>query len=296
MWDYDSIYWDIYFDSIYLILKDNTQKDDLKVNINGYGLAEINLDISFIVGPNNYFESIKNHFFNKYKDICTETFLSNTNFRYIECDNNDLFNISSFPNVYFEHKELETIFNLTYEDLFILDKTKNKYLFLVFNNRFTNNWVFGNIFLRKYQFTFDVDSKTIGYYKSMNYHQNYNSDDSNDNEDKKDDKEDKKDDDNNNEQQKNEENDKNENNKDNNGNNKNNLMMMIIIGLLFVICCISFIFIGMYIEKKCNRRKKRINELEDENSDYNYIEYNNNLMDDSNKKSKEKNSNEYNIN
>ena len=75
--------------------------------------------------------------------------MDDTNFRYIECDNNGFFNISSFPDIYFEHKEFETIFNLTYEDLFMLDKSKNKYIFLVFNNRYTDNWVFGNLFLKK---------------------------------------------------------------------------------------------------------------------------------------------------
>ena len=145
-------------------------------------------------------------------------------FRYIECDKNDNFNISSFPDIYFENKELETIFNLTYEDLFILDETKNKYIFLVFNNRHTNHWVFGNVFLRKYQFTFNVDSKTIGYYKSMN---NYPNDNNNDNQNDDNKKDENKDDDNKDDNNENTNDDKKkdnnkEANKDNNGNNSIN--------------------------------------------------------------------------
>jgi hypothetical protein len=134
VWDFDYIYWDLYYNSVYLILK-GSENNDSKIIIHDYEISEINLDISFIVGPNYFFSSIKKYFFDKYKDNCIEKVLDDTLFRYIECDNNGLFNVSSFPDIYFEHKEFETTFNLTYKDLFILDESTDKYLFLVFNNK-----------------------------------------------------------------------------------------------------------------------------------------------------------------
>ncbi len=153
-----------------------------------------------------------------------------------------MFNISSFPDIYFEHKELETIFNLTYKDLFILDETNNKYIFLIINNKYASSWVLGNIFLKKYQLTFNVDSKTFGYYKSMNYY-NKNKDIKADNNKYK------------------------SNEKNNNDNHI--VIMIIIIGLLIIICSVLSFVLGMYIQKICNKRKKRINELEDINNDIN---------------------------
>ena len=162
--DFSGLHWDFHFDSIYFQLKNNT-----KIKIPGYTSAEINPDIGFIVSTSSYFNEINQAFFNNYKEICKEkTMTINRFFTYIECDKNENFNMESFPNLYFEHKGLETIFNLTYEDLFILDETSNKYIFLILKSRLADDWVLGTIFLRKYQFTFNVDSKTIGYYKSMN--------------------------------------------------------------------------------------------------------------------------------
>jgi hypothetical protein len=234
----DSIYWDIYFDSIYFVLKGNEKNDSSKINIPGTGLSEINLDVTFIVAPIYYFRTIKEYFFDKYKKICTEKFMPDNIFRYIECDNSDSFNISSFPDIFFEHKEFETIFNLTYEDLFKLDEDKNKYIFLIFNNRITNDWVFGNLFLRKYQFVFNTDSKTIGYYKSMNYA--YDNKINNNDNDKHNDK-------------------------------HNEIIKYIFIGILILISSILLVLIGMYIQKKyCNDKKKaKANELEDDES-FNY--------------------------
>ena len=44
---------------------------------------------------------------------------------------------------------------------------------MIFNRRFFSGWVFGSIFLKKYQLIFNEDLKTIGYYKSFNnYYEN----------------------------------------------------------------------------------------------------------------------------
>ena len=312
--DFGGLHWDFYFDSIYFQLENNT-----KIKVPGYTLAEINPDIGFIISTSGYFNEIKQNFFNNFKEICKEkTMVINRLFKYIECDKNEIFTIESFPNLYFEHKGLETIFNLTYEDLFILDETSNKYIFLILNSRVADDWILGTIFLRKYQLTFNVDSKTIGYYKSINIYKRDDTDiddDSSDKIDKKEkenekgknekeiEKENEKQDEKEKEKEKEKENGKNEEHKkeekekNEENDNKNNIgtWTYIIFGILIFIFSIIFLMIGMLIQNKFmkNRRKKRFNELEDENNNF-YDEKNNNLIDTTIKnKTKDMNKDEY---
>jgi hypothetical protein len=233
----ESAYWNINFDSIYIILKD--YENYQKIPVYGKYLTKIDPDTGFIISPNEFFSSITTSFFNKYYNYCDEKYIDNSNkLKYIECDNNDMFNISSFPDIIFEYKEFETTFNFTYKDLFVLDETNNKYIFLIINDRYSNIYVIGNLFLRKYQLIFNVDSKTIGYYKTMNNDNNK------------------------------------DNNKDNNdsitneSSNNHNTMMIIFIVILVIISSMLSIFLGMYIQRTYCKRKARINELEDVNSDY----------------------------
>ena len=223
-----SLYKDIEFNSIYLKTKKNkNDKKEQKIKIHGFYITEINPDIEFIVGTSYFFSLIKDIFFINYEDICIEKFLENSKFRYIECDKDGKFKVSSFPDIYFENKEFGAVFTLTYEDLFIYDETNNKYIFLILNDRSIPTWIFGSIFLRKYQLVFEAESKTIGYYKSMTKYlklkkdenlldiknKNYNKKD--DNKDKKIDKKNKEDENNKKEDYKNKNDDReNENEKD----------------------------------------------------------------------------------
>ena len=269
--DFDGIYWGIFFNDIYMKTKNNeiNNNTDIKEKIYGNREADINPDLGFIAGPNEFFSLIHKNFFNKYKKICKEKQVNNTLFKYIECEKNSTLNISSFPDIFFESKSLETTFNLTYKDLFIFDKINNKYIFLIMNNRYVSRWIFGSIFLRKYQFVFNPDSKTIGYYKSMNdYKNNFIDENKYKNIDIIQNK-------------KIEENNitninQNINAKKENENIKQ-YIIYLIIGILFVIFSILFIFLGIFIQRKClnYRRRKRVNELEDVDND---MEKNNNLI------------------
>lgn len=265
--DFNGLFWDIFFNSIYLETKDNGRNE--KIKINGNHNAEINPNIGFIIATNEFFRTINQNFFNQYKDICIEKNINNTNFQYIECNKSDIFNISSFPNIYLKSLAFETIFNLTYKDLFIFDEINNKYIFCIINSRYVSNWILGAIFLRKYQFTFNVDSKTFGYYKSMNDKKNTNFD-NNDNNNELNKKENQND----------EERNKNQDKIIINGNNDNKkeYIIYILIGILFIIFSFLFILLGIFIQRKClnYRRKKRVNELEDEVNDIDKI--NNNLI------------------
>ena len=226
--------WDIQFSNIYFMYHENKNNNQTsqKKNINLNGRTKLIPDAGFIFVPKEFNYIIKKNFFEKYfnESICRTNGINNTFYGYTECDANDKFEISSFPDVCFEHKEFETTFNLTYKDLFIYDKNKNKYLFLMLTDKYLSGWIFGSIFLRKYQFIFNQDSKTIGYYKSMNNF--YDETTKNENIEKKD-----------------------------------GIVKYIIIVILFLISSLLLIFFGMLIQKKCfNKNKKsKAHELEDEN-------------------------------
>lgn len=267
MYQIDGLHWDINFTSIYSYFNNNNSK----TMIPDKTFAEINPNNGYIFTTSSYFKLIKKNFFDNYKDICKEKNLVDNYYKYIECNKDDSFDIESFPSIYFEHKIFETIFNLTYKDLFVFDEANNKYIFLILHSRLSNNWIFGSVFLKKYQFTFNVDSRTIGYYKSMN---DYKRDDSKEkNNNSNDDNEKGKDSKENDNQKDNPQkgNDDNKNiNENNNNKEKSQMTLYIIIGILFFIFCVLFLIFGMYIQKKCinNKRKKRYNELEDENFDF----------------------------
>jgi len=210
--------------------------------------------------PKEFNYMIRKRFFEEYfeKNICTIEGINNTIYGYIECDNDGLFKLSSFPDICFEHKKFETTFNFTYKDLFVYDKNRNKYIFLMLSDKFLSGWIFGSIFLKKYQLIFNQDSKTIGYYKSMNYVY----------------------DDKNNIKNNNNDNTDNNNNTDNNENN-DRIIKFIILTILLVISSVLLILIGMYIQNKyCNKKKKiKANELTEESFSY---------EDENNNKNKEK--------
>ena len=227
------INWDIEFNSIYFLLKGTDNEINSKINIQENKKAEIIPEFGFMIAPNNFFESIKNNFFQKYlrQNICFEKKINIYYYNYIECNYTSQFKVSSFPNIGFEHIGFETIFNFTYKDLFIVDKINRKYIFLIFNKEYYPNWVLGGIFLRKYQFVFNEDLKTIGYYKANNNYYN------------------------------------NDNNKDsiNHKINKDGFFKYILIVILIIFLSFLLIIIGMFCQKNLfnKNRKIRANELED---------------------------------
>ena len=159
-------YYDLLFNNIYITERDENGQNII-IYIEGIKEAELLPDRNFIVAPEQFFITIKNELFNGYflNDCCREKVVGNFYF-YIECDNDEKkFLVQSFPDLYFEHRNLSTIFNLTYKDLFIIDPKTNKYIFLIFSYQYNSEtWKLGTPFLRKYQFVFNEETKTIGYY------------------------------------------------------------------------------------------------------------------------------------
>jgi hypothetical protein len=77
--------------------------------------------------------------------------------------------IDNFPSINFYIKEFNETFILTKEDLFT-EYNKMYYLNIFFLDYDENvpYWILGNIFLKKYQFIFNFERRTIGYYSRIN--------------------------------------------------------------------------------------------------------------------------------
>ena len=85
--------------------------------------------------------------------------------------------LKAFPKLVFKIDDFNEEFEFTYKDLFKPVYDNKYYLFLFFTEIFKkplNNiyqpkdypWTLGRIFLKKYQFVFDSINKKVGYYKN----------------------------------------------------------------------------------------------------------------------------------
>ena len=194
---------------------------------------ELNPLFELIVGTNNYKKNITNDFFNNYieKGICT--IKEYKGFHVIECDQAKFKkkDINKCPGIYFSNVKASHIFELDSEELFI--NINNKWYFkIVFpiEDLDTERWILGRIFMRKYPVKFAPFSSMIGFYIIPN-EGNTNK------EDKKDNKK---------------------------GNNSKTVVYIIIIVIALI-----FTAVGLFLGKQIfYPRKKRANELLDDNYEY----------------------------
>lgn len=85
--------------------------------------------------------------------------------QYYICDEH--IDLKGFKDLSFYNKEISFNFTFSAQDLFF--KVKNKLVFAIRFNDYEiemRSWIFGSVFLRKYNLEFDIDSKTIGFYFS----------------------------------------------------------------------------------------------------------------------------------
>ena len=221
--------------------------DDVYVPINetlnyniSYNEVFFNLDLGLIICPVDYFNFIKSYFFKDYlnKSICTlESMSKNLNNYYmIVCNDDKAFSLKSFPSLHFHHFELNKTFILDYNDLFY--HKNNKYYFLIIYSSFSSSyWKLGKPFLKKYQITLDLDSKKIYFYDKT---KKGNDDGSDGNTGKK-------------------------------TTNSLDLKDILLISFCSILCiCLIVVFIKLM---KRNR-KKRANELKDDDYEYKGIDAN----------------------
>ena len=162
-------YWDILFDEIYF----NESQYNKKYNNIKYKQVELLGNMQLSIGTDEYLEFIHNNFFDKYIElkICErKTILDFTDYIYYICKKSNEFNITEFPTLYFELKDINFNFSLNYNDVFFVHD-EFIYFGIIFDSffklKFNQRWKLGSALFKKYLFVFNQDSKTIGFYNNI---------------------------------------------------------------------------------------------------------------------------------
>jgi hypothetical protein len=162
------------------------------------------------------------------------------NFFYCNVDVENIL-IQNLSGIKFYSDDFDFTFELTKDELYY-KKGKYIYLTVLYFDHLYNDWIVGQMFTSKYNFVFNTDTGEIGFYKKVNniIHHNDKSDGNSDN---------------------------NENSLIN-GDNKVKILTIIIIvsSCLLIIGIIIGIVIGIKFLK--NKRKKRADELIDDEYEY----------------------------
>ena len=168
MWDGKYINFTLHFKNVFFFLNNNNiDENKIYVNTTESDKASIDFEIGLIKCPFQYYTLIKSLFFQQYitTNACKETTISG-GFYGILCDKNKL-NAKDF------YEKFPTIYfeHLDFNYTFTLDSNdlfieKDGFLYfgLVSQNEKLNNWRFGQPFLKKYRLVFNHDRKSIGYY------------------------------------------------------------------------------------------------------------------------------------
>ena len=240
----------------------NKSLNDAKLYTSSEDRSIMAFDMDIILCPKFYYFAINKTYFGNHTDECKIQFTQKKLAIFV-CNKD--FNTESFPSIYFYHRDYNYTFILTHKELFKVIGDK-KYFLLVYDLFRPTFWMFGKIFLEKYLFNYDMENKLIGFYRKINTENNKKEEDNNNNKDE-------------------------ENNKNKNEDNKNNnllLINLIWIGVVLIIGIASF-FIGKYLCTKI--RKKRANELDDDNYDYQINEENSEKDNNNGEEKKDNNNN-----
>ena len=243
---YSNDEYEIFFNDI--IISDNINNQNISFN-GTYTYLSFNLRV--IIGSKEYKQEIDNAFFNKLvlENICqidNITFNSSQSYYIYNCDA-DKINLNLFPKLIFVSKSLLYNFEFSYSDLFT--KINSRYYFLIIfksNNirKVKDIWILGQTFYKRYTYTINTDARIIGFY---NPNLPIDEDDLIDDEKKTN-------------NTKIEQNNKEE--------NSNNVKRIIFIVLLIVVIVVLLIFAFILGTKMKKDKKKRANELKDDNYEY----------------------------
>ena len=168
------IAWKINIDSMSILKKyyENTDKKELGLSCDYIKSISIEFGSYMMFAPKKLFDQLKELYFDKlfdngicdYKKIKTEEDKKII----IYCDKK-LFEVKDqmdFPSIFFNIQGLGGTFELSYKDVFITQKDK-VYLMIAFSSKqIVDNIKLGQIFLYKYQFTFDYENREIGVYRN----------------------------------------------------------------------------------------------------------------------------------
>ena len=144
--------------------------DDVKFEgiSSSFQIARLQFDSNIIIAPNEMGYFLEKQFFGEYisKNIC---FFNDTTInKYIYCKNKQ-FDVKKFKSIYFKNVDLTIIFELSYKELFYIN---GDYIYFLIIFRQIDDWIFGDIFLKKYFLVFNQEAKTIGYYQGMEKEEN----------------------------------------------------------------------------------------------------------------------------
>ena len=238
-WDGKYINFSFAFSKIYYYDNNNVSPDNIKYIGTTYSNeGSLDYEMGLIKCPFGQYILIKQYIFEKYlsDNSCRETAVWG-GFYGIICDKRK-FNskelYEKFNTLYFYNINLNYTFTLTSNDVFT-EKDDFIYFNIISRNEILSIWRFGQIFLKKYYLTFDIEKKSIGFYITDREREKESGTVVPNNSDKKD------------------------------SFSVGYVMLIMGIALLIVeiiaaaLCC-----------KKCNcmNRKKRANELLDDNYDY----------------------------
>ena len=229
---YSSANHQIYFNKVNCIFKNNEN-----INISNGTYAEFDYNSGLIIGTSKFQNKINETFFETLiKDnICKIDLIKYNNEQYYVYNCNEKYfknKIESFPKIIFASSGYEYNFELNFNDIFL--KVEYTYYFLIIfkENYSTNTWIFGQPFYKKYNFTIKLDEYWIGFY---NPNKPIIEDDENKNPEK------------------------------NNKKKVRNIIIVIALSIFVIGLSIGMFLLG---RKMKNERKKRANELTDDNYDY----------------------------
>ena len=177
--------WRIEFNKIYI--------DSIKKNYNLRDtIITLNSRIYNIIGTYEFNQLIKTLFMDKLikeKKCFISNFsqniysYDNLSFYYCDISVKDIL-YEEISSIKFFLAEFDFIFEITKEEIFYI-KDNYIYLMIVFQNNKYNYWIVGQMFILKYNFVFNADTKVIGLYKKVNNitinDNDYDNDNDNDN-------------------------------------------------------------------------------------------------------------------
>ena len=153
------LYWQLSFNEIYFDIKDEKNNEKNRINITVLDVG-LNHNLNIMIAPVEYLEFIEKYFFTKEKTNCKRNRLEN-NFYNFDCASLD--DIMDFPTLYFVHRTLGYIFEITYKDAF--REYNGRYMCLIWiDMTYRKNWRMGKPFLKKYFFSFNGEKKIINFY------------------------------------------------------------------------------------------------------------------------------------
>ena len=249
--------WSIKFDQIYF---ENNKKEKIYMQNNDKVFFVPNL--GFIIGTLEYKKYIFQNYFDflfqdnvckieKSNNININEVIKNEEFEVISCDSkrfDEKKKDINFPFLYFIQKDILN-YTFVFNSFDLFNKINDKYYFLIiFPRNLKQNWYLGFPFFKSYHLIFNYDTKTLGFYSyNSNYeHEEVKKDKSIEIGDMK---------------------------------INTNLSSYSYLRIIFeIFICIILIIIAYFIGKKINKeRKKKANELKDDNYEYFSSDINSNI-------------------